>query len=120
MKNLKMILVACIALSLASCVSSQKYTSSKQTWEERYTRLNADYDDLQTWKTTWEVRYNDLDAKNSKLRVENLRLETALKAANVTVAPLSLSGKKITVDAAPAVAAVQMQEAAPLTVAVQK
>jgi len=120
MKNFTLIIIAFAALTLTSCVSGKKYSSSKQTWEERYTRLNADNEDLQAWKTSWEARYKALDANNGKLRVENMRLETALKAANVVVAPLSMAGEKINTEVASAVAVTEVKDDAALTVAVQK
>jgi len=74
MKKIKLFIVVSTSIFLiASCVSSKKYQESV-SWKDRYNALEADYADLQQWKTTWEQRYLSLTEANAKLRTEKLAL----------------------------------------------
>jgi chemotaxis protein MotB len=72
MKKIKLLIVVSTSIFLlTSCVSNQK-SREAITWKERYNALEADYADLQQWKTTWEQRYLSLTEANAKLRTEKL------------------------------------------------
>ena len=80
MQTLKLTIVAFIALSLASCVSSSKYHTTaarEKSWELRYNSLSQDYDELQNWDTSWEGRYLSLEANYKKLTAERAAITKA-------------------------------------------
>jgi chemotaxis protein MotB len=71
MKKIKLFIVVVTIISLFTSCSNTKYREAV-SWKERYAALEADYSDLQQWKTTWEQRYSSLADANAKLRTEKL------------------------------------------------
>jgi chemotaxis protein MotB len=87
MRKIKLFIVVTTTISLlTSCVSNTKYREAV-SWKERYTALEADYAELQQWKTTWEQRYSSLADANAKLRTEKLSWNTVQASKTQGVNP---------------------------------
>src|SRR5437762_2033388 len=70
MKKIKLFIVVATSISLFMSCGSNKKLQEAMSWKERYNALEADFNDLQQWKTTWEQRYSSLSEANAKLRTE--------------------------------------------------